>query len=492
MKSQRKAESMAIRIDEWMPAVEQWIPEHKEELIQEVQALVRIPSVSCPDQAVPGAPFGLACRRVLDHMLARGEAYGFRTRDLDGWAGTVSMGDEENAFGIVAHLDVVPVGDGWVYPPFEAVYLPERDAIIGRGGDDNKGPAVSALFVMRMIRDLKIPLKHGVRLYCGVSEENGMMDMAHLRDHGEPFPVLTLVPDAGFPVNYGQKGSLKGAIRAKMDGNLLSFRSGSVVNVIPDLAECEVAVDPATARKALDLLPEHLRNTVEMEETAGGILLRANGVSGHAAAPENSINAIHLLAAALSEMDILTGSGKSVIRALRDLSSDSWCISEGADFEDDISGKTTLVYSTAMLADGLLTVGLDCRYSITYESGTLREKLEKAWAELGFEPAEITVSQPFYIPKDDPRVVALQEVYQRITGRDDPPYTMGGGTYSRVVPNAISFGFGMPGTERDLSFLPEGHGHAHGRDEILWLEKLAAGMKIYLGALLELDRMNIV
>ncbi len=101
---------------------------------------------------------------------------------------------------------------------------------------------------------------------------------------------------------------------------------------------------------------------------------------------------------------------------------------------------------------------------------------------------ELSLTRPFYIPKEDSRVAVLQEVYQAVTGREDPPYTMGGGTYSRVIPDAISFGFGIPGTERDLSFLPEGHGRAHGRDEVLWLDKLAAGMKIYLGALLELDR----
>ena len=75
-----------------------------------------------------------------------------------------------------------------------------------------------------------------------------------------------------------------------------------------------------------------------------------------------------------------------------------------------------------------------------------------------------------------------------MTGRDDAPYTMGGGTYSREVPNAISYGFGLPAAGHDLSFLPPGHGRAHGRDEILWMEKIETGMKIYLGALLALDR----
>ena len=478
---------MKEEIRRWMPAAEQWIAEHREELIREIQGAVRIPSVSRPDLAAPGEPFGPECRRVLDHMLARGKAWGFRTRDLDGRAGAISMGDEEQAIGIVAHLDVVPVGDGWVYPPFEGTWLPEQQALIGRGADDNKGPGVACLFVMRMIRELGIPMRSGIRLYCGLSEENGMADMRHIRENGERFPKVSLVPDAGFPVNYGQKGSLKGYIRARAEGNLLSFRAGSALNIIPDLAECEAAVPLAEALEAEGRLGGDLRKALETEETPAGVRIRAHGVSGHAAAPENSVNAIHLLCAALTEMGILTGSGRDAVSALAELTADGWCESEGAAFEDGISGKTTLVYSTAELADGLLTVGADCRYSITYDSAALREKLNQAWAQRGFAEAGISVTQPFHIPKEDARVTALQEVYRELTGREDPPYTMGGGTYSREVPDAISFGFGMPGMKHDLSFLPAGHGGAHGRDEVLWMDKIENGMKLYLGALLALD-----
>ena len=101
---------------------------------------------------------------------------------------------------------------------------------------------------------------------------------------------------------------------------------------------------------------------------------------------------------------------------------------------------------------------------------------------------DFDLSEPFYIPVDDPRVVALQALYKDVTGRDDPPYAMGGGTYSRAVPGAISFGPGMPGIKRDYSaFLPEGHGGAHGRDEVLPIDKLLTVSRIYVAALAELD-----
>ncbi|MBQ3179299.1 MAG: M20/M25/M40 family metallo-hydrolase [Clostridia bacterium] len=130
-----------------------WIEAHKEEFITELRGMVQIPSVSRADLAEPGAPFGPDCRKMLDYSLERGRAYGFDTADHDGFAGSVYMGDPEDSLGIIAHMDVVPVGDGWIYPPFEGTYVPEQDVMIGRGVGDNKGPAVAGLFAMRMLRE---------------------------------------------------------------------------------------------------------------------------------------------------------------------------------------------------------------------------------------------------------------------------------------------------------------------------------------------------
>ena len=116
--------------------------------------------------------------------------------------------------------------------------------------------------------------------------------------------------------------------------------------------------------------------------------------------------------------------------------------------------------------------------------------MEENWTGRGFDIVHLDATDPFYIPKTDERVVALQELYKEVTGRDDEPYTMGGGTYSRVVPNAISFGLGLRGVEHDMSFLPEGHGGAHGRDEVLFLDNAMTSFRIYAVALAMLDELN--
>lgn len=464
-----------------------WIEAHKEEYISEVQGVSRIPSVSKAEEAQPGAPFGADCRRVLDYMMERGRHYGFDVQDHDGYAVSVSMGDPVDSIGMIAHLDVVPVGDGWAYPPYGATYLPEYDVLVGRGVSDNKGSAITALFAMRMLRELKWPLRHGLRLLCGSSEETGMQDMKHLAAAGMAFPKLSLVPDAGFPVNYGQKGSVDATLAILCTGNLIQLDAGTVRNVIPDLAQCTVAAAYEDVQKALTKVVPETAERITLEACEEGTRIAAHGRSGHAASPDGCVNAIAVLTDALCQMDILDGSCAKAIREVAALTADAHGESEGVSYEDEESGKLTLVYGVAHLKDGVLTISADSRFCVTLRKAQLVPQLEENWTARGFEIVRLEAADPFYIAKTDERVVALQELYKEVTGRDDEPYTMGGGTYSRVVPNAISFGPGLRGEEHDMSFLPEGHGGAHGRDEVLFLDSAMTAFRIYAVALAMLD-----
>ena len=473
---------------ELLAKAEEWIAAHREEFIAELQGIAQIPSVSRADLAQPGAPFGPDCRKVLDYALERGCYYGFDTADHDGYAGSITWGDYDHSIGVIAHLDVVPVGDGWVYPTFGATYLPEHDVLIGRGVDDNKSAFVGGLFAMRMLREFGVPMCHGVRLICGTSEETGMQDMAALRQMGHRFPETSLVPDAGFPVNYAQKGMVDGAITTPCEGNLLQLDAGSVRNVIPDEAACVIAADVEAVRAAMGNVDPADAALVDISAVEGGTRIVAKGKSGHAAFPAGGDNAIGRLARVLTTAQLLTGTAKSAIEALATLTADPYGESEGVAFTDEPSGQLTLVYGVAHLKAGVLTISVDSRYPVTMDGAKLEADLRAAWAKLNFAVKEFDLSEPFYIPVEDPRVTALMSLYKDVTGRDDPPYAMGGGTYSRAVPGAISFGPGMPGTKSDYSaFLPEGHGGAHGRDEVLPINKMLTCCKIYVAALAELD-----
>lgn len=480
---------MTERYSALLKQTKEWIEAHRQEFITELQDLTRIPSVSRADLAEPGAPFGKECRRVLDHALARGQHYGFETMDHDGYAGSVCYGDPHNAIGLFTHLDVVPAGDDWIYPPFEATYLPEYDAVIGRGSDDNKCAAVACLFAMRMLREFGWKLRHGIRLYCGTSEETGMQDMIALLEQGHQFPKLSLVPDSGFPVNYGQKGSASGNISIPCTGNLLKFRTGSARNMIPDTAVAVLSNDHNSVAAAMKTLPALQDGKLELTPLPEGTQITAKGRSAHAASPASGINPIYILTRALLDADLLSGDCKDAVERLCCLTSDFSGANEGVAYGDEMSGDLTIVYGVAELADGILRIKSDCRTPITCNMEELSCKLSEAWRSRGFAVDKLTYSKPYYIPKDDPNVVALQTLFHEITGRDSRPFVMGGGNYARVIPNAISFGPGMP-TQRSIGeFLPAGRGYCHGKDEAVIMEKAHNCAMIYVLAIATLDEL---
>ena len=84
---------------------------HADELIESLAALIRIPSVEGTPE--DGAPYGREVARCLQETLALCERLGFRTGNLDGRVGWCEYGEGEEMVAVLAHLDVVPAGDGW-------------------------------------------------------------------------------------------------------------------------------------------------------------------------------------------------------------------------------------------------------------------------------------------------------------------------------------------------------------------------------------------
>lgn len=66
-----------------------------------------------------------------------------------------------------------------------------------------------------------------------------------------------------------------------------------------------------------------------------------------------------------------------------------------------------------------------------------------ACRENGFTLSGVHDSKGTYHPKDDPLVSSLTDIFNRLTGNQEQPYMMGGGTYARKLPNAVAFGLGM-------------------------------------------------
>ena len=104
--------------------------------------LVAIESVR-PDFSCTSDPVGPGVRQCLAAAVAMCESRGMAVRIHDGQVAVAEIGAGQENLAFVVHLDVVPAGQGWTYPPFSGAIV--DGYVWGRGAQDDKGPFASIL-----------------------------------------------------------------------------------------------------------------------------------------------------------------------------------------------------------------------------------------------------------------------------------------------------------------------------------------------------------
>ncbi len=448
---------------------------YREEMLEDLCGLLRIPSVSQPS-ADPGAPYGVPCRRVLDGMLSLARKAGLETENFENRIGMASLPGTDPGLKPIRvwnHLDVVPAGDegAWhITSPFEPVRA--GDYLIARGADDNTGPAVAVLYILRAFRDLGIRPRHTLCQCFGTDEERGMTDVLRWREAGYP-SQMNIVADCGFPVCYAEKGMI-GAdlISAERMEDVLSFRGSEASNIIPDRARVVLK-----GRVSCPL------GEAEVTEEEDRTVISSSGTAGHSAFPEGAKNALLPLCRAAADSS-LEASERRIFDFYARVLSDVTGKVLGIDGEAD-GGPTTCVGTMADVRGGHTVLHLNIRYAVDADGRALTEALARACAENGCR-LEAKVNEPNRFPPDRPVVRILTENYNRRTGSDSVPFAMAGGTYARKLPEAFAYGFGMPHT-RDPILFPNGRGACHQPDEALYLPNLYRAMPIFAEGLLLAD-----
>jgi succinyl-diaminopimelate desuccinylase len=442
--------------------LEQVVQQYEQELIKDLQSLIGIPSVRDMSTAGPGAPFGKEVRVALEWYLDRAKEMGFTVKNVDGYAGHVEYGEGEELLGVLAHLDVVPPGEGWKYPVFGGEIAEGK--IYGRGVVDNKGPAILALYALKAMKDNGVVPNKRIRVIVGCDEESGMECVKYYFQHEEK-PTLGFSPDADFPLIHAEKGILQMKALWKGEDVGLCLSGGERPNVVPPKAEAYLTGD----RK----LPQG-QDQISIESTPDGTKVIASGLASHASVPHKGDNAIVRLLNALEGSEVGEHAEKLKFIANIGLGLNG----EGLDIElvDDVSGKLTCNLGMIKFAEGRGEVVIDVRSPVTFP---LEQTLERARARLqaaGFEVEVLTFDQPHHVPKDSALVQALLKVYREHTGDQGDAYAIGGGTYTRKLAGAVAFGPMLPGRD-DV---------AHIANEYFALKDLRVCLKIYTGAILEL------
>lgn len=464
--------------EKWLSLADAWLAEHQEELLAHLPTWLAVPSISESDKAIEGAPYGEPCAAMLKLALRDAEEAGFKVEEHQGYAGSVIYGDNPLEIGLVSHLDVVPPGEGWIYDPFIATQ--KDNFLIARGSVDDKSAALGNLYLLRMMRDLKVPLRHSVRLIYGLAEETGMSDMQWYAQHC-PVPLVSIVTDGYFPVNTAQKGQLNVTLAIKAGPTLSTLRAGKVTNSVPDSATIALGAH-SPLRTCQD-------PSVSQRHDSNILYLDAKGIAGHAAFPEGSRNAAIVLLDELIAGRWLAPDDEAIAKKLSAVFGSPWGDKTQLACEDAVSGKLTInagVWRPAEQADSL-HVDIDIRFPVSWRAEQIVAALTRALAGIEVSIVDQKVMPAFYISPESPVVALLMDSYNQLQQTNSEPYAMGGGTHSRVLPRAITFGPAFPGGGVRPTFLPKGHGSPHSPDEALHIPSFIASLRIYFLALLRLD-----
>jgi succinyl-diaminopimelate desuccinylase len=450
---------------------------YQQEMMDDLAALVAIDS-SGEGPAKEGMPFGEGPAKALDCFLKTAERMGFETDNVDNYAGVVSFGDGEETVGVLAHLDVVPAGKGWTTDPFT---LTIKDGnMYGRGVIDDKGPAIAALYGLRIIRDLGIPVKRGLRLIVGTNEELGSKCMEYYVAHRQP-PTLGFTPDASYPLICGEKGSFWGKLLFDQENlPILKMEAGEVFNAVP--AECTVILDGSVDIDCLKAsvdrgFSEGYSVSVEKMDD-GNIRMIVKGKAAHGSMPYLGVNAV--VSAAMILCDALGERAGKLLHFAKDvIGRDPYGKTAGVYFKDD-EGELTLNLGLLRFENGEGWLGTDIRFPVT-GTGAYAAGLYQAMAEKYGIRADIPVpSEPHFVSRESELVTTLLKVYKDVTGEQDAkPLTIGGGTYARHVgKNIVAFGPEFGDTDY----------HMHNADEFYPLEEYMKHCVLCTMAMMELAK----
>lgn len=172
-----------------------------DQMIKSIIEIVKINSVETAP--LVNAPFGQGVKDALDASLALGASLGLAITNVDNYMGYASYGKSKDYICAIGHLDVVPARTGWKHPPFSGYQ--EDGVIYSRGILDNKGPIISCLYALYVLKELKIELSHEIRIIFGCDEETGFEDLKYYL-HKEKPPLMGFTPDCKYPVVYGERG----------------------------------------------------------------------------------------------------------------------------------------------------------------------------------------------------------------------------------------------------------------------------------------------
>lgn len=462
----------------------QYFDSKKEEMLELLCNLVNMKSVAEPTNN-PNSPMGEDVLKVLNYMLQKGEKEGFVIKDYDHYVGGIGLRNLnfKETISLVGHLDVVPAVGEWKYEAYNATI--DHGCVIGRGASDDKAAAVIGYYILKCLKELNIETKHNIALLMGTCEEIGMDDVKHLVKHYGA-PKFSLIPDGGFPCGRGEFGRMQILLTSKnkLSSSIIDINGGTAFNIIPDYAYAKL-------KKNVNIKPVEGKYNVSNKDDH--ILVEAYGISKHAGGGgEGAINANTKLVEFLMQQD-LSNEDKEILSFILHVNQDGRGTGLNIKYEDEISGYTVCSGTVLRYTKGNISLLCDCRFAVTQNNEQMLKSIHEVADKFDYIDAIESNEAPYYLPMENEGVQSLLRVFNKLTNSNVTFIPiMKGGTYASYIPNALSTGNCYMSKEDwtsfDLSWLPQGHGGAHQKDEILPIEGFMKAIKLLFAIVLEMDK----
>ncbi len=472
-----------------------------ERIVRDLQAMLGFRTFAQEGKANWEAPEFLRQRQWLS---GRAAALGLAFKDYDGRVDEITLPGPQPVLALLVHGDVEDVaGQTWSSPPFEGRKVGER--IVGRGTEDDKGPAVAALYTLAALKDAGWPLAATVRLVIANGEESSWDEIPYYLARA-PMPDMTVGLDAAYPVTHAQKGygvltfrPGKPAAAPKAGRfRVVRITGGSGVSIIPErgealLAPAAAGLTPEAAaaelsRRAAEWAKRHPPARFTVTREGGEMKVVALGKGGHASEPRSGHNALGDLTAFLASLDLTFDSPGALVAFVgAALGTETDGQSLGLARHDDEMGDLTANLSLFKEEKGAPAAVVNIRAPRGLPQPEIERRLAERTALFSKRtgvPIEVRVeisSEPHLAPVDGKVVTGLLGVWKEVTGSPGRPVAVGGGTQARLFPGGVDFG---PAMSME-------HYRGHGPDEYMTVDELLRVAELTTAAVWKLARPEV-
>lgn len=412
-------------------------------------------------------------------------------------------GQTRPRLGLVAHGDVQPVdASKWKQSPFTLDRTSEPGRLLARGAEDDKGPIADALYAMKSLKDLALPLSKRIELYVYMAEESDWAPLeAFVKAHAMPEMNITL--DAEYPAVVAEKGFgmlavtlPRQAAAAPADAPWIrSFSGGFFAAQIPEDAKAVVAnANPALEAQLRQRAAKQPAVHFTFSREGQDLTIAAKGVSAHSSKPEDGVNAISMLADLLGGRTWPDTTAGALVNFLNEMIGTGYYGEKFGNiaYRDAFMGPMT--FAPTVIHDRSddpklapeqrgLELGINLRRPQGKTTEQLSNEINAALAQwqgahLQLADVQTRIGEP-WMQLDAPQLPTLLGVFSAFTGVKDPkPVAIGGGTNSRLFPHAVSFGPSMPHTVYT----------GHTEHEFIATKQLLLNLQMYTAVMAELAK----